>query len=642
MTWRAFFIGLAAVAAVSFLDPRAAFVDEYGALNSTSFPAGPVLVLVGLSVGVNLVIKLVRRRWALKRAEMMLVWCMMICAATIPSYGIGRFLCSLIAGPAYQSRRADVHWDNGGAMTHAPDGLLLSKDARSEAVRQYHEGSPEGGRVPWRLWIGPLARWSVLLFFLYLGVFCMCAVLRRQWVEVERLMFPLARVPLEFSEGSAGGGWLPTLFRNRAFLIGLAVAGGFRLLRALPVLLGAAGPLSLSIPLRDIFRETPLEFASFENIAFWPNAMGFAFLVPADVSLSVWSFFLFARAELVTAHWLAIPYARGDIGPLMSWQQAGAFVSFAACLLYMARRHLLAVLRRALWLGGSEDDSGEPVGYRLAAWGFLLSMAGCVAWYAHFGMRPLTALVYLALVFCSYLIYTRAVAQGGVHVVRTAWDAGDLMHGMSGGRIFGGPGAVLASEQWTLLVTGGSVALAPMAMNSFRIAEVFGRRRRWLVPACMAAIAVAFVFSSYSVLDAAYERGVLNFSDLWGQQQVPRWSFAAADRMIRHPAESAHTYMAPFAFGAAAMAFLTFMRMRFYWWPVHSLGLLAACGWHAQRLWLPFLCGWLAKVGVMRLGGGRRLRQARYFFIALIIVEAFAEGLVAIVRAATGGAVPAF
>ncbi|MFW6189803.1 MAG: DUF6785 family protein [Planctomycetota bacterium] len=642
MTWRAFLIGLATVAAFSYIDPRAAIVNQYGALNSTSFPAGVVLVLVGLSLGANVLIKLLRREWALRRAELMLVWCMMICAATVPTYGIGRFLYPLIAGPPYQARRADVFWEDGGALTHAPAGLLLSKNPRSEAVRRYHEGSPEGAGVPWGQWVRPLARWGVFLLLLYLGVFCMCAILRRQWVEVERLMFPLARVPLEFSEGSAGRDLLPAIFRDRAFLAGLAVAGGFRLLRALPAFWGAEGPIPLSVPLRDIFAGTPLEHARFQNITFWPRAMGFAFLVPADVSLSVWVFFLFGRLELAASHWLAMPSAGGEHGPLMTWQQAGAFFAFAASLLYMARRHLAAVVRKALWLDRAADDSEEPVGYRLAAWGFAVSLVGCLAWYWWFGMRLSTGAAMLALLFCSYLIYARVVCQGGVHVLRTTWTARDLLHGFSGGHLFGGPGAVIASTQWTLLVTGGSVALAPMAMNSFRISEVFGRKRRWLVPVCMLAILVALVFAGHNVLTCAYDRGALNFSDPWGQQQVPRWRFAEANSVIRRPFDTAQAHVGPFALGAAGMAFLTFMRTRFYWWPIHSLGLLACSGWHAQRLWLPFLCGWLVKVLLMRFGGGRRLRRARTFFIALIVVEACTEGLVAILRTATGGAVPAF
>jgi len=94
--------------------------------------------------------------------------------------------------------------------------------------------------------------------------------------------------------------------------------------------------------------------------------------------------------------------------------------------------------------------------------------------------------------------------------------------------------------------------------------------------------------------------------------------------------------------GFFGMAFLMFMRARFYWWPIHSIGLLSCSSWHANRLWLPFLLGWMCKVGIMRLAGGRALRKARDFFIALIIVEATMDGVSTIVRTISGGHVPGF
>jgi hypothetical protein len=90
------------------------------------------------------------------------------------------------------------------------------------------------------------------------------------------------------------------------------------------------------------------------------------------------------------------------------------------------------------------------------------------------------------------------------------------------------------------------------------------------------------------------------------------------------------------------MTFLMFMRARFYWWPVHSIGLLSCSSWHANRLWLPFLLGWLTKMGIMKMGSGRLLRDARFFFIALIVVEAFVGGVSTVVRTLTKGAVPDF
>ena len=640
MTLRAFIIGLVAVVAVSLFEPYASFMRGYGYLTLGCFPSGAVVVLVVLTLGVNVAIKCLRRRWALRQAELMLVWCMLIVCSAIPCNGIGRYWYSLIAGPPYLAQRIDVHWEEGDALTQAPPELVLSNDPLSVAARQYYEGAP-GGRVPWSIWLRPLVTWTVFLLMMYLAVFFMCGVLRRQWVDLEHLMFPLARVPLDFTEGEgASDGVLPQLLRNRAFVFGLAVAGGFRFMRALPLLFGAEGGMSLTIPFKDVLQDTPLSYTYFENVPFWPWAMGFAFLVPADVSLSVWFFYLFSRAELQAAHWLALPDAAGTWSPLMTWQQAGAHIAFSLGTLYLARRHLLAVLRKALGRGEGLDDAAEPVPYRLAFWGFLAAFGGCVGWCWWLGMRPFVALAIMLLLFCAFLVYARVVAQGGLYVSRTIWAAPALLHGITGA--MGGAGAVVGHMQASLLQTGANTMLAPLAMDAFRISAIFKKGRRLLLPVLMLTLVVSIACTSYTVLTVAYRSGAVNFAGQWGQMDVPKTTFDRAHRTITAPSQEAVAHYGPLALGMCATAFLMFMRGRYYWWPVHPIGLLACSGWHPHRLWVPFLFGWATKVGIMKLAGGRMLRQGRYFFIAVIIVEFFTNGLSAIVRSVTGGAVPSF
>jgi hypothetical protein len=644
MTWRAFIIGILTVGAISLLEPYWGMAKGWGGFNSSAFPSGPVVVLVCLTVGANVVIKLIRRGWALRQSELMLVWCMVTVGAAMTGDSPGRFLYPLIAGPPYLGRRADLGWTDGGALTYAPAGLVLSKDPRSVAAQQYYEGAGETGRVPWRQWARPLAHWAILLLLISLTVLFLTAILRRQWVESERLMFPLARVPLEFSEGNAGDdGLLPRLFVERGFVAGLVAAAAFRLLRALPLFFGAEQVVQLSLPMRDILQGTPLEPMDFENIELRIAAVGFAFLVPADVSLSVWLFYFIARSELLAVSWMGLPQYGSTYGTLMRWQQAGAYIAFTVGVLFMARRHLLVVGGKALGLLRRFDDSDEPVSYRLAFWGLLASLTGCLAWHCYHGMRVPTAVAVLALIFCWYLVYARIVAQAGLYVGRTVWSLPDLIHGASGGHAFTGAGAVIAEIEDPLLVTGGTAFLAPLAINAFRISEVLEKpRRRLLLPAMLVALMIALACGTYTYLREAYTMGGSNMSDPWTQTSVPLWAFDHAQRIIKQPTQSAQAHFGPFAIGVLGMSFLMFMRAQFYWWPVHVIGLLSCSSWHANRLWLPFLLGWLTKVSIMKFGSGTLLRDARFFFIALIIVEAFVGGVSTVVRTITGGVVPSF
>jgi len=90
--------------------------------------------------------------------------------------------------------------------------------------------------------------------------------------------------------------------------------------------------------------------------------------------------------------------------------------------------------------------------------------------------------------------------------------------------------------QDTLLVTAGTAFLAPMAIDSFGISEVFDvRRRRLPVPALRVALIVAMACGTYSSLKTAYQVGAANFSDPWAQKDEPTWRFDVARRIIKQP-----------------------------------------------------------------------------------------------------------
>ena len=289
MTIRAFIVGLIAVIAVSLIDPYTSYVRGYGWMTQSNFPLAAVFIGV-LLVLANVVIKLIRRRWALKQTEIMLVWCMVTIVSAVVCDGVSRMWYQTLVGSAYYARNTDVYWEEDGALTHAPEELIVTKDINSEVARQYFEGMGEEGRVPWRFWIKPMARWAAFIFMLFLGVFFLSGIMRRQWVDRERLLFPLARIPLEFTEGAGGDRMLPSIFYRRGFQYGLLITFGFRFARAIPLFFGAEGPWGLRLPLRDIVQNTGLEAANLENVDVWWWIIGLAFLVPADVSLSVWLF----------------------------------------------------------------------------------------------------------------------------------------------------------------------------------------------------------------------------------------------------------------------------------------------------------------------------------------------------------------
>jgi len=625
MTWRAFIIGLIAVAFIAAVTPWNDFDKGNTFFTGNHFPAGAVAILIVLTLGVNVGIKLIRRSWALGQGELMLVWCMMIVSCTVPASGLMRYWFPICASPAYYAARPDLPYQEH-VLKDVPADLVLTKDPKSAAAKRFFDGTPsdEAVRIPWRTWVRPILTWGGFAVLFYLATFFVSGILRKQWVDAERLIFPVARVPLEFTEEAEGAGLLPAAVRNTGFLVGAIVTLVFAFIRASPVIAGAEQGWRPAIPVQEVLSSTPLQPLEMGTAFIYPIAIGFAFLVPSDISLSFWFFFLFTRLENLTSSWLGTPIQGSVWGPFWAWQQAGSYIVFVLMMAWASRRHLTAVFRKAVGIGKDIDDSGEPIGYRLGLWGFAATFIALAAWFTYYGMNFLVAMVLVALMFTLVLGLARLVSQGGVFFVQQRWQPPDLLHSISGGTAFSASASVVSQMANAIFIYDSREILSGHAMNALRIASVFRKHRRLLLPAMLAALLVSLIVCSWATLHVYYRVGGYNIANSFGTIGLPIEVFDTAHRMITNPAQSAQPHYEPMALGAAIMFVVTLMRGHFYWWPIHPLGFLVAASYVANTLWFSFLLGWLTKAVTLKFAGGSMLRALRSFFVGVIIAESFA------------------
>ncbi len=637
MTWRAFILGLALVAFMCWADVWAGLSRGYGWTTEGHFSPATVFLLVVLVLVVNVTIKLIRRRSGLRQAELMLIWCMITVAAVFPTTGLFRLWLPVLGGPAYFAGRGDVAWKTT-SLARAPDPLLLSKNPSSFAVRQFYEGGGEEARIPWQQWLVPISRWLILLSCFYLAIYFMCAILRKQWVEREHLLFPLARVPLDFTAGSGGERLLPAVCYTRAFLYGFCGGGAFRLFRALPVLLGGTQVWNVNVPMADVLRDTPLSAMNFANLSLGWSTIGLAYLVPADVSLSVWLFYLFGRVELQTSAWVGSTlHYGGSWSELLRWQMTGSYFAFTIGALYMTRRHLSDVLRKAFGVGKDVDDSREPVPFAVAFWGLLICTLGAMIWTAYYSKAILVSVCLILVLMCIQFVHARIVSESGLYQTWLLWNPPTVIHSLSMGYALQPLAAVVMYMQHGIMMH--NVSLGPAAMHAFRISDVFEKGRKLLLPAMVSATALAIFVCTWTFLSEANMRGVLNLQDTWGNLNNPQGVFQTAHQVIRRPFQMAQPRWIPLGLGVGLTSVTLLMRARFYWWPIHSIGLLAIGNWSADRMWLPFLIGWGIKLSLMKFSGGRAVRQTRLFFIGLILAEATLTAFSTILGALTDGAI---
>ena len=73
---------------------------------------------------------------------------------------------------------------------YIPDWIAL-KDP--EALRGFYNGHAS---VPWSVWKTPMLAWAGFLVLFALATLCIVVILRRQWIDRERLAFPTVAVPV--------------------------------------------------------------------------------------------------------------------------------------------------------------------------------------------------------------------------------------------------------------------------------------------------------------------------------------------------------------------------------------------------------------------------------------------------------------
>jgi len=79
---------------------------------------------------------------------------------------------------------------------------------------------------------------------------------------------------------------------------------------------------------------------------------------------------------------------------------------------------------------------------------------------------------------------------------------------------------------------------------------------------------------------------------------------------------------------------LGMLRLRFWWWPLHPVGFLAAQSWGMHWYYGPFFMGWVAKALVTRYGGLRVYRQTIPLAVGLVVGDLLGKVMWSLYQAA--------
>ena len=573
----------------------------------------------------NSVLKRLKPGWVFSPAEIMVVFTMTTFGAIICASKLLHYLFPTVLWPFHRPGQA------GGAETLA--GIPPFFAPRDPAlVRDFFVGTQSfwGFFRPEILnpWLLPMAFWGVFIFLLLWTMLCLASIVRRPWIDQERIPFPLVELPLMMARTNNAG----ALFSNRLLLVGFAATSLLLSVNYLSSLYPSIPGVKLAE--QDVgsmvFVSAPWSSVNPVLMVWWPFAIGLCYLIPLDVSFSCWFFYLFIRLLIVIAAalgWRDAGLAH-DLNqfPYFGNLAEGAWLGMFAVVVWNARgfaRQLWGAIRRREKIPGDET---EAIPYRVALCGAAAGFALLVGIGLAAGMRLHVALLAFTLYFIAIVVMTRMYAQVALPLFCmaffsfTSWTT--TFTGTLG--LTRPEGASLTTFYWF----DRTYEQLPMGhhLETLVLADRLKQSKRKMLGIILLSTVVAIVIGMFTLLQIYYDRGAS--SAKVGSDSV--WLAGTAWNRLGNwvsnprPVEAA-TFLKT-GVSAGIVLLLTGARTLWFGFPLHPIGYLFAASFALEwGMWNVILVTWLIKALVVRYGGLHLYRRSVPFFFGLALGDAVTQ-----------------
>lgn len=561
-----------------------------------------VFVLFWLLV-LNRAIRAVWPSACLSRTELLTVYLMLGVLSALCTHDMLEILVTLLAYP-FRFATAENQWRQL-IFPHLPEWLVVSDPAVGEGL--YDGESSFFIKEHLRAWVGPYVWWTTFVMCLFFVLLCVNTFIRRQWIEHERLSYPIIQLPLEMTRQESG------FFRNPVMWMGFGVAALISVMN----LLNSVYP---EVPLVPVKRQNVQAALGLTNIggvtiAFYPFAIGMSFLIPLELLLSCWVFFWLYKLEIWLGHAAGFNQLAGY--PFGNQQGFGAYMAILAFVLWTARGHFGRVTRSILRGGG--EDSDEPMSYRVAFVGFIVAMLYLLLFSARAGMSVWVFPLFFGIYFALGTVIARMRAELGfiVHDLHNIEPQGVLIDAF-GTRTLG-PRNLTVFAIYNFFNRAYRAHPAPAQLEAFKIAERTRTPARHFVYVILVATFAGTVIT-FTMLTHHYYRNGAD-SGHYGPWALGfgRGLYGQLERWLSFPTETDGVAVGVMGVGFIMGGAMMLIRTRFLWWPLHPLGYAMANSWGMSNLWCPLFVAWALKFAILRHGGLRAYRRAVPFFLGLAL-----------------------
>ena len=629
VTWRALLAGTLCALFVAVGAPFGSLKLRSATMALDFSVPAAVFTMFLLAIIVSLVRVCFGGRSILNRGEMLVAYAMMAVSCAICTMGLTAYLVPMVGALRYYAS-PENQWDKV-LLPHTPPWLMPPTSGEAaKAIDYLYEGLPSRLTAAeiaglYKAWIPPLFWWGIFLLALYATSVCLMAIFRKQWVEHERITFPLAQLPLELArEPVSRNERVCPIFKDPMLWIGFAIPFLLCAMAALPKYFDFLTGLKPVLQWRASLMEK--QWVLGFRIS-W-QTIGLAYLLSADVALCIWFFGLAGSFYTGLSKLLAFQSAEklGIYGaaryPDLAHFGMGAMIALVLLRLWIGRRHLIGVVRKAFGLSTDVDDSHEPMSYFWAFWGTVIGFAVMAWWLTASGFPFLISLLILFAAFVGFVGLTRVIAESGIPVSIVPMISSDFVVSAVGTSAIGREGLIALPWTW---VWAGDVRTFVMCSAAHGMRACAERRRsyRGLFFAMMLAVVVAMVASVAITITFAYQEGGVNLQG-WFFRSGPKYPFDFARDLVTRldagkPRPPNLRGWVATGIGAAAMVCFTVARHRFVWWPFNPVGLPVSVVAWTHQLWFSIFLAWVVKTRVLRYGGPRLYRRLRPMFLGLVL-----------------------
>lgn len=568
------------------------------------------------------------RRYAPKlsmsNSELLIIYVMLNMASAMAGHGLMQLLIPIM-GHAFWYATPENDW---ASLFHRYLPTWLTVQDRS-ALKDHYMGYSTFYTIEHlKVWIIPVLSWTGFIFVFVFLMICINVIVRKQWVEREKLAYPIIQVPYEMI------GQTSSFFSNKLMWIGFGVAASLDLLNGFNAIWPDVPYIHLK--LNNIGRylvSKPWNAVGWLPISFYPFVIGLAFFIPLDLSFSLWFFYLFWKMQRVLWYVMGFSTQGGSFSGYKSIieQSSGAYLAFFVVALWASRKHIKLVIKKVFGNTNAIDDSQEPISYRSAVFGLLIGSILLTIFCYQAGMSIWVAIVFFVVYYAIITSITRLRAEMGVPVHDMHNGGPDqLMATLFGTRFLGPKNMSILTLFWFFNRAHYSDVM-PHQLEGFKLAEKTDTSGRNIYIAMIISVFIGIIATFWSFLHSSHRIGMAGRIEWFGWEPYNR-----LQGWVSNPTKPDYSTALFLGIGFVTTLFFTFMRNRFIWWPLHPAGYAVSNSWGLDVTWFPILISCILKFVILKYGGLKAHNRAMPFFAGLMLGEFVIGSLWSIFGSLTG------